>query len=296
MKKLAIVGLGKWGKNLIREFSKISNVVVCTSNGKKENIQWLKKNYPEIHYSKNLDELLQNESVDAAVIASPIKTHYELSQNFLKVNKHIFIEKTISEDSKNGKKLIELAKKRNLMIFVGHIFLHHPIFKKLQQINNRESIKYLKLNWSKLGSFNEDILLDLVSHFLSIIIELLGTPKSIKLLNSKGIITSCDIISFEFGFTTNKKCIIDINRVSNFKKRSITILTKQNIFEWEDDQLYKFNKRKHLFELISKPKQTPLEIECKTFIGNLNNKPDYSNSERALKIVQLIEKCRKTMK
>lgn len=296
MKKLAIVGLGIWGKNLVREFSKISNVVVCTSNGKKENIQWLKKNYPNIHYSKNFHELLQNESIDAVVIVSPIKTHYRLSQNVLNVNKHIFIEKTISEDSKNARKLIALAKNRNLMIFVGHIFLYHPILKKLKQIHNRESITYLKLNWMKSGSFNEDILLDLVSHFLSIIIELLGSPKTVKLLNSKKITSLCDIVSFELGFTANKKCIIDINRVSNFKKRSITIVTKKNIFEWDDDNLYKFNKRKQLFELMLKPKQTPLEIECKTFIKNINNKPNYSNSEKALKIIQLVERCRRTMK
>lgn len=296
MKKLAIVGLGIWGKNLVREFSKISNVVVCTSNGKKENIQWLKKNYPNIHYSKNFHELLQNESIDAVVIASPIKTHYRLSQNVLNVNKHIFIEKTISEDSKNARKLIALAKNRNLMIFVGHIFLYHPILKKLKQIHNCESITYLKLNWMKSGSFDEDILLDLVSHFFSIIIELLGAPKTVKLLNSKKIISLCDIVSFELGFTANKKCIIDINRVSNFKKRSITIVTKKNIFEWDDNDLYKFNKRKQLFELMLKPKQTALEIECKTFIKNLNNKPNYSNSEKALKVIQLIERCRRTMK
>ena len=253
MKKLAIVGLGKWGKNLVREFSKISNVVVCTTNGKKENIQWLKKKYPGIHYSENFQELLEIKSIDAVIIASPIKTHFALSHLVLKANKHVFIEKTISEDSKNARKLIALAKNRNLMIFVGHIFLYHPILKKLKQIQNRESITYLKLNWIKSGSFDEDILLDLASHFLSIIIELLGNPKSIKILNSKKIVSSCDIISIEFGFTENKKCIVDINRLSNFKKRSITIITKQNIFEWEDDNLYKFNKRKQLFELMLKP-------------------------------------------
>ena len=292
MKKLAVVGLGKWGKNLVREFSKISTVVVCNRNGKKENIQWLKKNYPNIRYSENLQELLQNQSIDAIVIASPIKSHYSLSHQVLKSNKNVFIEKTISENSKNARKLIALAKNKKLVIFVGHIFLYHPILKKIKQIHKHESIMYLKLNWMKCGSFQEDILLDLVSHFLSIIIELFGIPKTIKLINSKKIISPCDMISIEFGFGANRKCIIDINRLSNFKKRSVTIVTKQNIFEWEDDNLYKFNKRKQLFELMLKPKQTPLEIECKTFIQNLNNKPNYSNSDNALKIVQLIEKCR----
>ena len=123
MKKLAIIGLGKWGKNLVREFSKVSNVIVCVSNGRKENVQWLKKNYPNIDYSKKFLEILENKTIDAVVIATPIKTHYSLSKLVLKSKKHVFIEKTISENSKNGKNLITLAKNKNLMIFVGHIFL-----------------------------------------------------------------------------------------------------------------------------------------------------------------------------
>ena len=116
----------------------------------------------------------------------------------------------------------------------------------------------------RTGSFNEDILLDLVSHFCSIMIELLGLPKKIKLLN--------------------------------FKKRSILIFTKKNIFEWDDDSLYKFDKRKNLFKLMFNPQQRPLEIETKEFIRNLNCKPDYTNSDKAIKILNLIEKCRKLLK
>ena len=152
------------------------------------------------------------------------------------------------------------------------------------------------MNWMKADSFKEDILLELVSHYLSIAVELLGTPKSIKVLNWKKNISSCDIITIELIFTANKKCILDINRLSNFKKRFITIITKQNTFQWEDDILYKFNKKKQVFELILKSKQTPLEIECKTFIKNLNKTPNYSNSEKALKIIQVVEKCRSEMK
>lgn len=296
MKKVAIIGLGKWGKNIVREFSKISDVVICCSNGGKENKDWLGKNYPKIKYTKNFHEILANRSIDAIVIASPIKTHFSLSQSTLKSSKHVFIEKTISENSKNAKNLINLAKNKDLMIFVGHIFLYHPIFKKIKEIHKREPITYLKLNWMKLGSFNEDILLDLASHYMSIIIDLFGMPKSIKILNNKKIISSCDNIAIEFKFGKGEKCIVDINRTSSFKKRSILLVTKKNIFEWNDDTLYKFNKLKQIFELIFKSKQTPLEIECSTFIKNLNMSPDYSNSEQALKVVQLVEKCRGKMK
>jgi predicted dehydrogenase len=296
MKNLAIIGLGIQGKRLLRDFSKISNVVGCTSTGKKENIQWLKKNYPDVIYSKNINELLENELIDAIIIASPIKTHYDLSKQALKANKNIFVEKTITENSVDAKKIITLAKQKKKIIFAGHIFLYHPVLHKLKQIHKNDSITYIKFSWTRTGSFDEDILLDLVSHFCSILIELLGLPKKIKLLNFKKIISSCDVISLQFDFINGQKCTIDINRISNFKKRSILIITKKNIFEWDDDSLYKFNKRKNLFKLLLSPKQSPLEIESKAFISSLNYKPDYLNSSKALEILYLIEKCRKLLK
>ena len=296
MKNLAIIGLGIQGKRLLRDFSKISNVVSCTSVGKKENIQWLKKNYPDVSYSKNIDELLKNESIDAIIIASPIKTHFDLSKQALKANKNVFVEKTITENFVDAKKIITLAKQKKKIIFVGHIFLYHPVLDRLKQIHKNDSISYMKFYWTKTGSFNEDILLDLVSHFCSIMIELLGLPKKIKLLNFKKIVSSCDVISFQFDFINGQRCIIDINRISNFKKRSILIITKKNIFEWDDDSLYKFDKRKNLFKLLLSPKQSPLEIETEVFINSLNRKPDYSNCYNALKILYLIEKCRKLLK
>ena len=296
MKNLAIVGIGKWGKNLINEFSKNSNIIMCQSTGNKKNIAWVNKNFPNIQHTKNFEDILNNKLIDAVVIASPIKTHFDLSKQALKANKNVFVEKTIAKNSIDAKKIISLAKQKKKTIFAGHIFLYHPVLNKLKQIHKNDSITYMKFSWMRTGSFNEDILLDLVSHFCSIMIELLGLPKKIKLLNFKKIVSSCDIISFQFDFTDGKKCVIDINRISNFKKRSLLIFTKKNIFEWDDDSLYKFDKRKNSFKLMFNPQQRPLEIETKEFIRNLNCKPDYSNSDKAIKILNLIEKCRKLLK
>lgn len=293
MKNIAVVGLGKWGKNLLREFSKVCNIVMCHSVGNKENIMWLKKKFPDTKYTKNLRDILNDESIDAVVIASPIKTHFPLSYQAICARKHLFVEKTISENSLDARTLIKMAKKRKLVLFIGHIFLYHPVLDRIKKITGNESIVHIKFSWMKTGSFHEDILLDLASHFISIIIELLGQPKNVKIIDAKKIVSSSyDIVTIEFGFDKGRTCVIDVNRVSNFKKRSITIVTTKNTFQWDDDNLYKFNKRKLSYDLVLRPNKTPLEIECKMFLHNLN-KSDYSNADKALKIIQLVEKCKK---
>lgn len=290
MKNLAIIGIGEWGRNLIREFSKKSNIVICHSTGNKENIRWLRKNFPNIQHTKNFQDILNNNSINAIIIASPIKTHFSLSHQAIQAQKHLFIEKTISENLDDAKKLVRFAKQEKVILFAGHIFIYHPILEKIKKIIKNEPIVYLKLTWMKLGSFQEDILLDLVSHFISIIVELLGTPKDVKIIDATKITSSTDIITIEFKFKSCK-CMIDINRISNFKKRSITIVTTKNTFQWEDEKLYKFNKKNFLYKQIPIENITPLEIECKAFIKNLQNRHDYSNINKALKIIQLTEKC-----
>lgn len=293
MKNVAIVGLGRWGKNLLREFSRISNIEICHSTGNVENIEWLRKNFPKVKHTKNFHDVLNNNSIDAVVISTPIKTHFHLTYQALLAGKHVFIEKPMAENSSYAKKLILLAKEKKVLLFVGHVFLYHPVLEKVRAINSKESINYLKFSWTKLGSFKEDILLDLLSHFISIIIELLGTPQSLRIIDIERIVSSYDIVTMEFRFNKGRKCIVDINRASNFKKRSITIVTAKNVLEWEDDILYKFNKKTFSYDLILNPKKTPLTVECETFIDSLNKRINYMNADKALKIIQLVEKCKK---
>mgnify|MGYP003994117809 CR=1 FL=1 len=84
MNKIAIIGIGNWGKNLVRDFSKISDIKKCTSNGNIQNIEWLKKNYPSIDYVNNHKEIFNDEEINAVIISTPIKTHYTL------VKKHYY--------------------------------------------------------------------------------------------------------------------------------------------------------------------------------------------------------------
>ena len=296
MKNLAIVGIGKWGKNLINEFSKNSNIIMCQSTGNKKNIEWVNKNFPNIQHTKNFEDILNNKLIDAVVIASPIKTHFFLSTQVILAQKHLFVEKPMSMNFNDTKKLVNLAKNQNVVLFVGHIFLYHPVLEKIKKILQTESLVYLKFNWNKLGSFKENILLDLVSHFISIIIELLGLPNHIKIIDTMKILTSNDMITMEFKFNTSCKCIVDINRVSNFKKRSVMIVTTKNTFQWDDENFYKFNKKLLSYKQISVSKKPSLQIECQQFIKNLDNTNDNTNINKSLKIAKLTEKCIKMIK
>jgi len=289
--KIAIIGLGYWGKKLLKEFNEICDVCYCCTKGNKENIKWLKNHYPKIKYISTFDDLIKQNNLQAVVIATPINTHYLLVKKSLEAGKHVFVEKTMTQNLIQAKTILDIAKKKKKMLFVGHIFLYHPILRQIKKIIQKDPITYIHCTWTKLGTFNENLVLDFVSHFLSILNELLGMPNEIIILESKGFTTKCDLIILEVKYQDNIKGIIEINRLSNYKKRTISISTRKNLFLWDDDTLLKFNRKKLSFEQILESKNTALALECIEFINLIKAKSkDYSNIAKGLKVLSIIEK------
>ena len=293
MKKLGIVGIGNWGKNLVRELSKIYCIKKCSSNGSLKNIKWLKKNYPSIQYVSDSKEIFADKEINAVIIATPINTHYKLVKKALLSKKHVFVEKPISTNLSEAEELIEIAKKNNLLLFVGYIFIFNEIFKKLIQISNRENITHLNFLWNKFGTFDEDIFLNLVSHDLSIILALFGKPKKIKLINKFGVISKCDVVTLILELPNKKTCQIHVNRCSSHKQKHVTIFTQKNIYIWDDLSLFKNNKKTNSFKLVFQSKYTPLEIECKEFVKKLNETNiSFEFANIAKDVIQVIQKLK----
>jgi len=293
MNKIGVIGIGNWGKNLVRDFSKISNIKKCTSKGNTQNIQWLKKNYPSIEYVTNYKEILNDDEINAVIISTPIKTHYTLVKKALLSKKHVFIEKPLCSKISEAQELIKIAKNNNVFLFVGHIFLFNEVLKKLIQISKKEKITYIEFQWNKFGTFGEDIFLNLLSHDISIILKLFGKPKKIHVQSSFGFISKCDIVTLNLKFSQNQNCQIYLNRYSNKKEKTVKIFTEKNVYLWNDLKLYKNKKSSSTFKLIYESKLTPLEIQCKHFIRELNKSNysfDYANL--AKDVIQVIQKIK----
>ena len=294
MKKIAIIGLGKWGKNLLREFSNVSCVTKCHTRGNQKNIIWLRRNYPKVVHTTSIRDILTDKNIDAVAISTPINSHFKIAKNALESGKHVFVEKPMASSVIEAKQLIKIAKSKNLNLFVGHVFLYNEIFKKIKKIDRQESITYAHFAWKKFGTFDEDIFKNLLSHDISLILALFGSPNRIRLTNNVGFITTSDRISLELNFTRNRKCEVSIDRISPHKEKSVTFLTKKNLFVWNDDELLRFDKRTQSFKKIYQSKNTPLHLECKKFIANIcSKKVSYDSSFLALNVTRILSKLSK---
>lgn len=290
-KSLAIIGIGRWGKNLLREFSKISSIRFCYHRGNPQTRAWLKQHRPDIAIAASYNQIITDPTIDAVVIATPIKTHFELARKALAAGKHVFIEKPMAQTVQQAEELIKLAQKAGVILFVGYLFLYHPVFAKIKTILKKGRIRYAAFAWNKFGTFEEALGPNLLSHELSIVFALFGKPKKIKVIGQYGFVTDCDMLSLRMHFGHGFVCDLSINRISNIKNKSVTLATSKNVYLWENDRLFKLDNQKSLFKPLHYAAKTPLEIECREFVNSITYKKEpRTGGSFGLEVVKLISK------
>jgi UDP-2-acetamido-3-amino-2,3-dideoxy-glucuronate N-acetyltransferase len=291
--KLAIIGIGRWGKNLVREFNKIAEVAIYCHKGEAADRAWLRKNYPKIKSAASCNEIFQDKTIKAVIIATPINTHFSIAYRALKAGKHVFVEKPMTADPRQAEKLVKLAERKKLTLLVGHIFLYHPVFKKLQSLIKNDPPQYGYFHWSKWGSFKENIIWNDACHPISLALKLFGAPKKINLLHKQAVINIPDIAELKLQFSRGKNFLINLNRVSPQKKWFLFLRTGKRAYLWEDDDLYELKPREQNLKILYRFKNhfAPLMNECREFINNIKeNKKPKTDGVFGLKVVELISK------
>jgi hypothetical protein len=293
MKKVAIIGIGKWGKKLITKFNSLSNIVYCCDNGDKNNFLWLKENFPLINPLTNCSKVLADKDIEIIIIATPTITHYDLVKKALNHNKNVFVEKPLSDSLEKSKELIEMSVKNRLNLFVDNVFLYRNEFIKLkEQIKKNKVIKII-FNWEKYGTFNDSILNNLVYHDIYLFLDLFNLQntnmKNLKIIECSKPIekTRIDILKFKFDYN-NVLIEGNYNRVSEFKKKSIKIfLENGEIIEWVDNNLFL---NKNSIEL----KENDALLDMISVF--LNNNVDYNkNHFLALKTSTFLQNIRQSL-
>jgi len=269
----------------------------CCYRGNKENLQWIKKYYPNIKITTKLTRVLSDKSINSVIIATNISSHFNLAKKALLSGKNVFLEKPPTTSVSELNELIEIAKANKVLLFIDHIFVYYPIFFKVAQILKKEYPPQVRFKWLKWGTFDEDLLWNLAYHEVYLAINLFGTPISIKILEQNSIKTNLDLVKFKMDFKKRGriiKCFFEINRHSPKKIKQIEFVLLKKKLIWEDDFLLQKNKmRKVLF----KSKDKPLTLMCRKFIHKIENNdrsdPQEKVAKKAIGVIQRINQLAK---
>ena len=111
--KIAVIGYGYWGPNLVRNFTNLENCTVShVADELPRRLEKVKKLYPVINTTSSLNQILENPEIDCIVIATPVSAHYDLAKKALEHNKHVLVEKPMTKSVKSAQKLIEYQRKK----------------------------------------------------------------------------------------------------------------------------------------------------------------------------------------
>jgi predicted dehydrogenase len=188
MLKIAQIGVGYWGPNLLRNLVASKRcavpVVVDLSSERRD---YVKRMYPAIHVTDDLEEVFANPEIDAVVIATPVATHFDLAMRALATGKHILVEKPLARSVGEVDQIGQLAAKNKLIAMVGHTFLFNAAVRYVKSlIDSGElgSIRYIYSQRLNLGRIRSDVdaLWNFAPHDISIIQYWLGDPAPLSVL------------------------------------------------------------------------------------------------------------------
>jgi predicted dehydrogenase len=172
--KVAQIGCGYWGQNLIRNFWEVDEaqiIIACDAHAPA--LARIQKRYPSVEVETSYDAVLNNPKVDAVVLATPVSTHFPFAKRALLAGKHLLIEKPMTTTTAEAAELIELADRKNLKLMVDHTFLYTSAVRRMKQLvdaGELGDLLYFDSVRINLGLVQSDtnVIWDLAPHDLSI--------------------------------------------------------------------------------------------------------------------------------
>lgn len=250
--RVAVVGCGNWGKNLIRVYHELGALrAVCDSDLTK--VSHFKETLGIDAYS--FDELLTAD-IDAIIIATPSVTHFELARLALLANKHVFIEKPVTHQAEQVLALQQLANERNRRLMVGHLLQYHPGYLKIKALKNEgvlgdiQSIHATRFNFGKFPT-EQNVLWDYAPHDVSMILGLMEMlPSRVYAAKENPLDhTTVDTATIHLHFAENKKARVISSWVYPWKEQKIIVTGTKAIVMLDDCQAWE-----HKLTLFNYPK------------------------------------------
>jgi predicted dehydrogenase len=291
--RIALVGVGRWGRRLLPGLAQRFDVRLACTRGNLESADWLRTHAREVEHTASLDRVLDDDSIEAVVVATPIESHAEIASRALGAGKHVFVEKPLATSIDEATALIAAADQSEHVLFVGHTLLYDPAFAQLRSSARDDPVELARMTWRKLGTFDSDLFWNLVSHHVSLALALLGEqPTDVELLAAAGVVTDCDLAIVRLAFPDGRHVITDVDRVAPNVERSVTVASESGALAvWRDGALHEL--RDGVFVPIATGGRGALDEELDAFAAAVERgAPFPSDGSHAAAVVETVARIR----
>jgi len=318
MATLACIGVGGWGKNLVRTFHSLPDcqlLYLCDLNP--ERLEEIGRSYPEIQRTTSFEQVLKDKQVQGVAIATTASEHYHLAKEALLAKKHVYIEKPMTLKASDAEELVALAKNSKCKLMVGHLLIYHPAIVRLKQLIEQGElgeIYYLYSQRVNLGVIREDenALWSFAPHDLSVILYLLESfPTSVSVRGKAYLREGIeDVVFVNLTFSKERMAQLHLSWLDPHKIRMITVVGSKKMAVFDDmessEKLKVYDKGIYRpffatygeslslrFGDITIPHLEmvePLTLECRHFIDCIQtNREPKTDGRQGLEVVRILE-------
>jgi predicted dehydrogenase len=268
--RVGVVGVGHIGSNHARLYAEIPSgqftAVYDLDLGRGNAIG---KKFGAVT-AKSLEEFIK--MVDAASVATPTNTHYEVGRSLLELGKHLLIEKPITDNTAQAAELVELAARKDLILQVGHVERFNPVLSALEKhLTHPRFIEAHRLSPYPERSTDIGVVLDLMIHDLEIILHFVRSPvKSIDAVGVPVLSRGEDIANARLRFENGCVANITSSRISPEQMRKIRVFQEDAYlsldYQNQSGEIYRRAGGRITRDRVEIEREEPLKRQLTSFI------------------------------
>jgi UDP-2-acetamido-3-amino-2,3-dideoxy-glucuronate N-acetyltransferase len=313
---VAVVGVGYWGKNLVRNFHELGALsALCDAHPLAKDS--CSRQYENVTFHSDYRSVLSDPSIDAVALATPAITHYEMAKAAILAGKDVFVEKPLAIDVKHGEHLVELAAANGRILMVGHILRYHPAILKLQELIQAGAlgkINYLYSNRLNIGKIRteENILWSFAPHDISVMLSLLNEmPTRVSCQGSAYLNTDvADVTLSHFDFPSGVQAHIFVSWLHPVKEQRLVVVGSEKMAVFDDTAEQKLVLYPHRVEWKNRVPTAvkadaqavtidglePLRAECQHFLDCITSRTaPVSDGAEGLRVLRVLDACQRAV-
>lgn len=313
---LAVVGVGYWGKNLVRNFRDLGALTVLCDTSESVEANYGRQ-YPGVRFNRQFSAVLSDPSVTAVALATPAVTHYEMAKAALEAGKDVLVEKPLAIDVRHGEELVLLANTMGRILMVGHILRYHPAILKLHQLihdGTLGKINYLYSNRLNIGKIRteENILWSFAPHDISVMLSLLNEmPSRVSCRGGAWLNHDVfDVTLSHFDFPSGVQAHIFVSWLHPVKEQRLVVVGSEKMAVFDDTADHKLVLYPHKVEwrnrvptavkangeVVDLTNREPLQAECQHFLDCIESRTSpVSDGAEGLRVLRVLDACQRAL-
>lgn len=312
MTRVAVIGAGHWGKNLIQAFYE-SGELAAIAEAEPTNYERAAASYPDVPIYRSYVPIL-NSTIPAVAIATPAATHYTIARESLLAKKDVFVEKPVTLSVTEGEDLYKLADVNKLVLMVGHLLLYQPAVQSMKiMIENGKIGKLYSLHQrrAKLGKVRsiENVLWSFGVHDLAVLQYLVGRAPEQIVVSGQTVLQPNieDDVYLHLSFSENVQAHLHTSWLWPEQERRLIAVGSKGMLVYDElKQVVTLHNKRVEEDLIIRDEgsekvfeghQQPLKIEISHFLDCLSSRHSpLSDGKSGVDVIRIIESAMNILK